>query len=202
MGRRQNEIWPRAWRRKPATFAVMLLLAAVVAWGRLHVPLGGDQERYHNQTFACVKVVDGDTLDVDIPDGDKPHTRVRLWGVDTPETAQSRREAMYFGPEASAFTKSLVEGRRVRLVLTGRSRDKYGRLLAYVYLADRDLMLNEELLRTGHAYADRRFDHPWKERFMTLETAAARGSKGLWRRVKPEQMPEWRQRYDAWREGN
>lgn len=197
---RRSDIWPRAWRRRPVAVAVALLVAIVVLWGRLSVPFGSDHDRYHNQTFLCIDVIDGDTIDIAVPDGDDPHTRIRLWGVDTPEV-RGRGGVMYYGPEASAFAESLVLDESVRVVLSpDRTRGKYGRLLAYVYLPDGGTMLNEELLRRGYAYADHRFPHAWKERFADLEARARRDKVGLWAEVQPDQMPEWRQRYEQWRE--
>jgi micrococcal nuclease len=144
-------------------------------------------------------VVDGDPIDIDIPNGKYRTTRIRLWGVDTPETAASPRGEKYFGPEAKAFTESLVDGKQVRVVLTTqRTRGKFGRLLAYVYLDDGETMLNEELVIKGFAYADHRFDHPWKKRFLDLEKRAQKDKTGLWAEVKFEQYPAWRQRYEKW----
>lgn len=178
------------------TTAVVLLV-----WARLHRPVSSDYDRYHNQIFTCVKVVDGDTIDIDIPDRQYKTTRVRLWGVDTPETAHSRTGEMYYGPEASAFAKSLVLGKHVRLVLVAdKTRGKYGRLLAYVYLEGTDTLFNEELIAQGYGYADRRFPHPWKQRFSDLEKRAQKKQLGLWEEVTYEQFPPWRQRYEKWRE--
>ena len=160
---------------------------------------GSDFGRYHNRTFVCTYVVDGDTLDVGVPDGTKAQTRIRLWGVDTPETAKSPGGERYFGPEASAFTKSLVRDEPVRLELVAAdTRGKYGRLLAYVFVGD--VMLNEALLEQGYAYADRRFAHPRRERFIQLEKRAQKQKVGLWANVTFDKMPEWRQRYETWRD--
>jgi len=105
---------------------------------------------------------------------------------------------MYFADEASEFTQRLVAGRKVRVELwSRRTRGKYGRLLAYVYLAGTGQMLNELLLETGHAYADRRFEHPRKERFERLERQARRQKRGLWKDVRPEQYPAWKRRMEA-----
>ena len=81
------------------------------------------------------RVVDGDTIVV------RGVGRVRLIGVDTPETVDPRRPVEFFGREASAFTKRLLEGQRVRLEYDWERADRYGRTLAYVYL--RDGMLGE-----------------------------------------------------------
>ncbi len=198
---RRTDIWPAFWRRRPA---VVIVLIAAVAWvvaSRAHRPLANDYDRYHNRTFTCVRVIDGDTIDVDAPDGEYATTRIRLWGVDTPEVASRWGPEEHFGPESSAFVKAELEGRPVRLVLSQqRTRCIYGRLLAYVYYGQPSRMLNEELLEKGFAYADRRFPHIWAERFVDLETRARRQGAGLWENVTIEDMPGWRQRYEKWRE--
>ena len=76
------------------------------------------------------RVVDGDTLVV------AEVGRVRLIGVDTPESVDPRRPVGDFAKEAAAFTKQLVEGRRVRLEYDSTRTDRYDRTLAYVYLED------------------------------------------------------------------
>lgn len=184
----------RAW-----TVVVALLLVLAVA-DRLGVfgHQGDDRSRYHGKTFRVVKVVDGDTIDIDIPDGKHDTTRIRLWGVDTPEIGHSRSEtSAHFGPEAAAFTGQEVLNQKVRIELSSRrTRDRYGRLLAFVYRADNNEMLNEHLVATGHAYADLRFDHEYETKFRELESRARRNSVGLWKDVTIEQMPEWRKRYE------
>ena len=65
--------------------------------------VSGDIEKYNAKTFAVIHVVDGDTLDINISDGRYNHTRIRLWGIDTPETKKPNSPVMYFGPEASDF---------------------------------------------------------------------------------------------------
>ncbi|MBN1765190.1 MAG: thermonuclease family protein [Sedimentisphaerales bacterium] len=158
----------------------------------------GDRSRYHDKAFTVTKVVDGDTLDIRIPDATtgKDFTRIRLWGVDTPETSHSPGGENYFGPEAARFTTELALNRQVLVQLEPfeNTRGKYGRLLAYVYLPDGRL-LNEILITEGYAYADPRFEHMLKQRFLQLEKNAQRDKKGLWENVTPEQWPSWYQRY-------
>lgn len=158
-------------------------------------PIGGDYERYQGRIFTVVKVVDGDTFDIAAPDRDRPTTRIRLWGVDTPEVAGSPRGAMHYGAEASAFAKTTLNGQRVRLELVeDDTRGKFGRLLAYVYVEGTGVMLNEALLEGGYAYADPRFPHPRLASFLQLESQARAANVGLWSSVTPDQMPGWRQR--------
>jgi micrococcal nuclease len=91
---------------------------------------------------VVTRVVDGDTIVV----GDE---RVRLIGVDTPESVKPGSPVECFAREASAFLERLVEGRRVRLERDAEARDRYGRLLAYVHRGE--LFVNAELVRRGYA---------------------------------------------------
>lgn len=174
-----------------AGVVVAVLVALVVAdraglFGRRPRP---DQARYDGRTFPVARVVDGDTLDVDTPDGDRPRTRVRLWGVDTPETVQPDTPVQHFGPEAGKFTKSLCAGKRVTLRLEPhRTRGKYGRLLAYVVLPD-GRMLNRVLVEEGFGYADPRFDHTHREDFSRLAEQARAAGRGLWKDVTEADLP-------------
>ena len=153
-----------------------------------------DLEKYHKKTFTVVKVIDGDTIDIDIPDVNHNHTRIRLWGIDAPETKSRYSGVMYFGPEAVEFTAKLALGRQVTIYLQEHNtRGKYGRLLAYVQLPD-GRFLNEVLVSGGFAYADWRFRHSLYQKYKQLESSARRQGKGLWGKVTREQLPEWLQR--------
>jgi micrococcal nuclease len=153
-----------------------------------------DWEKYNNKTFTVVKTVDGDTLDINIPDGRYEHTRIRLLGVDTPETKKPNTPVMYYGPEASEFTKQKTLGRKVTVIMDARSnpRDKYGRLLAHIKLEDGSI-LNEELISNGFAYADPRFPQSFNKEYAQLEKQAIKSKAGLWKNVTDDQMPKWRQ---------
>ena len=94
-------------------------------------------------------VVDGDTVDM-IIDGVKE--RVRLIGIDTPETKKENTPIQCFGPEATVFTQSLLpESTSVYLERDVEARDIYGRLLAYAYVVDTGTFVNLELARQGYA---------------------------------------------------
>jgi micrococcal nuclease len=96
---------------------------------------------------SVVTTIDGDTIDVRL-DGGRVE-RVRILGADTPETKDRRKPVQCFGPEASAYTHARLSGRQVSLETDSEVRDKYGRLLAYVYVdGDR---FDDELLRLGFA---------------------------------------------------
>ena len=133
------------------------------------------------ETGVVERCVDGDTLIVRFGDGTTE--RVRLIGANTPETVKPNSPVEPFGPEASAFTKRRVEeaGGAVRLVADGDRRDKYGRRLAFVYLADSEVSLNEELTRVGFAKAQTqyRFSSEMKRRLEAAEDAARREKLGI-----------------------
>lgn len=154
-----------------------------------------DISKYNGKSFLAVKAVDGDTIDINIPDAKYAHTRIRLWGVDTPETQKSPGGEMYFGKEASEFTRQLTFGKTVTVYLDegNNTRDKYGRLLAYVLLPDGQY-LNELLLSEGYAYSDSRFDHSRYNKYKLLESSARSLNKGLWQNVTREELPAWLQR--------
>ena len=124
------------------------------------------------------RIVDGDTIHVRIGERDE---RVRYIGVDTPETHKPGTPVQCFGRAASAFNARLLAGRGVRLRTDAEARDRYGRLLAYVYRDE--LLVNAELIRQGygkpleiapnlaHAVELRR-----------LASGARRAHRGLWSR--------------------
>jgi len=129
--------------------------------------------------YQVTHVNDGDTIIVATPTGEET---VRLIGADTPEVKDPRKPVQCYGPEASAHTKSLLgHGESVRLAPDpdDTDRDKYGRLLRYVYLADGTL-LNAELIRDGYAFAYVVFPFSRLDDFHALEDQAHAASRGLW----------------------
>ncbi|MCE9592007.1 MAG: thermonuclease family protein [Planctomycetes bacterium] len=180
-----EEFIRRRPRRVTLAWAVGLLVAAAAAWlerGGALRPEAADLERYDQKTFHVVHVVDGDTLDVDAPDGDHPTTRIRLWGVDAPEIAHPPHttESQPFGQEATRFLHQRADGQTVRLILEPtRVRDRYGRLLAHVELPSGRLV-TEDLLAGGLARADPRWKHRYIERFDRVEKQAKRDHVGMW----------------------
>ncbi|MBK8269168.1 MAG: thermonuclease family protein [Planctomycetes bacterium] len=154
-----------------------------------------DRSRYNGITAIVVNAIDGDTLGIDIPDHPADRTRIRLLGIDCPEIAHAPGESdAHFGREAADFVQEHMIDQKVRIALdpTRNPRDKFGRLLAYVYLEDSVEMLNETLLVEGLAYADPRFPHVFRHRFTELERRARRAKVGLWQDLNPQMMPPWR----------
>jgi micrococcal nuclease len=156
---------------------------------------GDDFEKYHDKTFTVVKVVDGDTLDVNLPDGKYKTTRIRLIGVDTPETKKSNTPVMYYGPQAYEFTHTHTLGKQVVVLLdtVTKSRDRYNRLLSYIKLPD-GTILNELLISEGYGYAYTPYKHSFSNKYNQLQKQAKAAKRGLWKNITPDQMPEWLQR--------
>jgi micrococcal nuclease len=125
-----------------------------------------------------VRVVDGDTIRVRLGGTEE---RVRYIGVDTPETVKPGTPVQCFGKAASAFNARLVRTRTVRLVFDAERRDRYGRLLAYVYREPDGLFVNAELVRRGYAQPltiPPNVAHA--SEFRRLARSARRGGRGLW----------------------
>jgi len=139
---------------------------------------GGDIAKYHRKSFRIGYIVDGDTVDIDIADGEYERTRVRLLGVDTPETKSRRVGVMYYGKEATEFVTQLTMGKEVTVLIDSVSdtRDRYNRLLAYLQFSD-GKVLNEELIRNGFGYADLRFDHSDFQAYAKLQDEALKCKK-------------------------
>lgn len=126
-----------------------------------------------------VKVVDGDTIVVRIGDTEE---RVRLIGIDTPETKKPDTPVQCFGPEASAFTAGLLPpGTAVRIERDVEARDRFDRLLAYVHLAEDGTFVNLEIVRQGYA---RLLTIPpnvaHADEFVAAARAAEQDDVGLW----------------------
>jgi len=128
-----------------------------------------------------VRVVDGDTIYVQLADRVE---KIRYIGVNTPEIHHPIKGEEAGGREAAAMNRRLVGGRLVRLELDVRSRDRYGRLLAYVWLGD--MMVNAELVRRGYAQV---MTVPpnvrYQDLFVKLQREARDAGRGLWREIQP-----------------
>jgi micrococcal nuclease len=155
--------------------AVPLLLAAAAtaAWPLVARPPGPPADG------TVEHVVDGDTIVV--REGGRSET-VRLLGIDTPETVDPDEPVGCFGPEASRFAHRLLDGRHVRLVYDVERRDRYGRLLAYVYVdGSPPLFANASLVAGGYARTlDLGVNRAHAAELAALERSAALAGRGLW----------------------
>lgn len=124
------------------------------------------------------KVVDGDTFWVD--DGSEKGLKIRLIGVNTPETVHPQKSIEFYGREASDYVKSILSGNKVRLEYDVSRVDRYGRTLAYVYLKD-GTFLNADLIKKGFGQV---MTVPpnvkYSEKFVALERVARERKVGLW----------------------
>jgi micrococcal nuclease len=135
-------------------------------------------ERSGRLEGRVTKIVDGDTIHVQV--GGR-REKVRYIGVDTPETHKPGSPVQCYGRSASAFNARLVAGRRVELRTDAETRDRYGRLLAYVYRRPDGLFVNAELVRRGFATIltiPPNVAHAAE--FLRLQRAARAAGRGLW----------------------
>jgi micrococcal nuclease len=143
-------------------------------------PAAGPAKLEANATVT--EVVDGDTVVVDIdgPGGDDE--RLRLIGIDTPESVATDRPNECFGKEASAQTAALLPvGTPVRIERDVEPRDRYDRLLGYVYRASDGLFVNEDLVTQGFAEAKAFAPNTtYEPRFEAAEARARGANLGLW----------------------
>ena len=130
-------------------------------------------------TYRITQTVDGDTVKADI---DGKIETIRLIGIDTPETKDPRKSVQCFGQAASDYTKAGLLGQSVRLEAdeSQQNRDKYGRLLRYIFLAD-GTNFNEKLVAEGYAYEyTYRVPYQYQADFKDDQAAASAAQKGLW----------------------
>ena len=165
--------------RAPLFVAVVLVAVALSKCGS---GPAGSADPPAPVTAKVVRVVDGDTISVELPGGDRES--VRYIGIDTPETVKPGTPVQCGGPKAHTVNERLVGGREVTLRFDAERRDVYGRLLAYAYLprpGRRPLFVNAELARRGLA---RTLTIPPNDSFAPLfaRLAARAGAdgRGLW----------------------
>jgi micrococcal nuclease len=121
-------------------------------------------------------VVDGDTIRVAC--GSR-HLKVRMIGVDAPEISHPDRAGEPFGREAAEHARKMLARQTVKLEYDGTRRDRYGRTLAYVRLANGELF-NEEIIRAGYATVYERFEFRHKEEFRAAQREARAEHRGMW----------------------
>jgi micrococcal nuclease len=160
--------------RRSLLLLAVSLVALALAWsGR-----GGDAAPARDRIGRVVRVVDGDTIAVALAGRVE---RVRYVGIDTPESVKPDTPVQCYAHKAAAENARLVAREQVRLVLDAESRDRFGRLLAYVYRARDGLFVNAALVRGGFA---RTLTIPpnvrFAARFRALAAQARNGGRGLW----------------------
>jgi micrococcal nuclease len=167
----------RRYWYEPRALAVLLVCIALLVWratatSERQLPPAILEEGMH----TVRRVVDGDTLLLE------SGARVRLQGIDTPETVLENSPVEPWGPEASAFAKAFIAdaGQKVRLTFSLERKDRHERFLAFAWHGD--VMLNEELVRAGlaHARLDYRYAPTMKRRLASAEHEARGAKRGIW----------------------
>ena len=167
----------RHYRREPRALIMLSACALLIAWRVAALNnVESAPELLEEGIHEVRRVVDGDTLLLE------SGARVRLQGIDTPETVHEWQAVERWGPEASQFTKDFIgrANRRVRLTFSSERKDRHDRFLAFVW--DGEAMLNEELVRAGlaHARLDYHYSGPMKRRLAKAQEEAQRAARGLW----------------------
>jgi micrococcal nuclease len=181
------------FRRGSSIAAIALLGMLVLSACLSHRAAPPDARNVAGQSVKVVRVIDGDTIVIRDASGKTEHVRLR--GIDAPELAHDDRPADYWSSQATESLRQRVDHRDVILQIDGtETRDRFGRILAFVYVADSDCV-NMDLVRDGQVYADRRFTSFMRSQLEQAETEARKKGRGLWKDVKPEQMPAWRRNW-------
>jgi len=176
--------WKMSNWHKLIAVMILMLLATACGGGAKQGAAGEFVQQIYKQypalkdrkaTITEVKrVVDGDTFET------KTGDKVRLIGVNTPETVKPGSPVEKYGKEASQFTKSKLTGKTVYMFADAGDKDKYGRLLRYVFIEGDPVMFNETLIRDG--YANTMSIAPnvmFQDMFRKLERQARESKKGL-----------------------
>ena len=175
------------YRRHHGWGAVLIFsLSLLVLFGQQHGWLnqaGKAAQRNQPGLYAIAHFVDGDTIAVNM---NGKVEKVRFIGVDTPETHKPNTPVQCYGPAAAAYTKNIIGGNRVRLVSDPLStdRDRYDRLLRYVYLPDGRLV-NQLLIQNGYGFYYPYFPFSKASAFSADEQSAMANHKGLWGNCHP-----------------
>lgn len=155
---------------------ILAVLVLAVLGGRLAIQR--DEASPSGVRATVTRVVDGDTIHVELGGSDET---VRYIGVDTPESVKPGTPVECFAKKAGRHNAQLVDGEDVKLRFDVERRDRYGRLLAYVYRATDGTFVNAALIRDGYA---RTLTIPpnvrHADRFDQLQREAREAQRGLW----------------------
>lgn len=166
---------------------LLLLVAIITIFSLLIVNVGSflmgnitiNSDQPTGSEYNVIKVVDGDTIDVDM-NGEKK--RIRLIGINAPESVAPNQPIECFGKEASTYLHSLLTGKNIQLIAdpSQSDQDKYGRLLRYVFLGNIDI--NQQLLKEGYAkeYTYNNKAYQYQQEFRQSEAQAKIAKVGLW----------------------
>jgi len=165
---------------------LLLGIIAVLVWGVIYLVLpktniNTDKLIFTQATpgyYLVTKVFDGDTIAVNM---DGREEKIRMIGVDTPETHKPNSPVECFGKQASEYTTKALLGKEVKLEPDplNQNRDRYQRLLRYVFTKE-GLLYNAELIKQGYGFAYLSFPFTKADEFRQLQTEAKNNNAGLW----------------------
>jgi micrococcal nuclease len=158
-----------------------LLVAIMLSLIGLYLQIGEPNSDQSIQPgyYEVLSIADGDTITVDM-EGKKE--KIRFIGVDTPEVAHNSGEVnQCYAQRAKAFVEAAIDGKRVKLVADekGTNRDRYGRLLRYVYNYQ-NISIDEQLVSEGYGFAVDGFNYSKKDEYLSFMAQAEQSRKGLW----------------------
>jgi micrococcal nuclease len=162
--------------KESASLWLMLILALLVVW--MTSCSTGEQAVSRGFDAKVSRVIDGDTLEIIY--GDNKKETIRLLLVDTPETVHPTTPVQPFGPEASQYAKDTLADKKVQIELEVSDRDKYGRLLAYVWIEGRmfnELLLEQGLARVAYVYPP---NVKYVDQFREVQKKAQLAGLGIW----------------------
>ncbi len=174
-------------RQRKSTYSLIVAIMSLFIWlGTEYGWFAGataSLEQNQPGMYRVTRFSDGDTIVVDM---NGTNEQIRFIGVDTPETHDPRKPVQCYGAAASAFTKRAIGFGRVRLEADTKStnRDRYDRLLRYVYLQDGTL-LNQELIRQGYGFYYPYFPFDKSDDFAAAQQEAQDAGRGLWKNCEP-----------------
>jgi len=164
---------------------VIVLIFAAFSFAQQQGWVGAKAVIVDNQPglYSVSRFVDGDTIAVNM---NGKTEKIRMIGVDTPETHKPNTPVQCYGPAAAAFTKNSLSGKKFRLVSDSLStdRDRYDRLLRYIVLSDRT-NFNQKLIEQGYGFYYPYFPFTKSDDFAASQTLAKEANRGVWGNCKP-----------------
>ena len=165
-------------------FTLIIIFAiAIFAFETVNLKISLPAEIIQPGYYRVLEVYDGDTIAVDM---NGTTEKVRMIGVDTPETHKPNTPVQCYGPEASTFTKNLLNDKTVRLEAdpTNNNRDRYNRLLRYVY-TEQNVLVEQLLIEQGLGFAYLSFPFEKSDQFAALQQQTQKNKLGLWAKCQP-----------------
>ena len=168
----------RKWQVASIAFAFLcVIFFTVLMWPKSILPLSTNGFVDRDNLYQVVRIIDGDTVEIEYED---VLTSVQLIGVNAPETVHPSKPVEPYGKEATVFLQGLLLYKFVYFEFDRNKRDRYNRLLAYIYRDSDDLFVNIELIRQGYGKIDARSPFKYMKLFQYHESQVRTVGKGLY----------------------